>query len=164
MARQRVSGKSRAEFLKSRRGPYLPQTTRAAVVSLRIQGWSYHRIAKKVGCSVESVMLICHEPETERKLAEASEKILSNCRQQVLQLVPEATQQLERLISTGDRQAILQTLFGSRTFVPKTESAVDLTERKDGGSERSPEQRLYHALHGHWPTDPCNCAAQKGGK
>lgn len=132
----------------------LPETVRAEIIGLRRCGYSYRQIAEKTGRDKNTVMKILKTPDAEQELTASAQEILARYRQRALNLVPEALDALEKLVSKGDRTAVLKLLQGTQVLMPKSEQVVE--ERKSLPAlypEKSVEELDYFALYERWPSE-----------
>jgi hypothetical protein len=122
---------------------YEPQTgpgKRAEVVGLRLANWNKSKIAKHVGLNRQTVSRILSQSEVET--------VLKTYRANVMQMVPDALAGLHVLIRELDRQAIIETLYGSKVFGEKKEIDVSRTEERTYSFPKV----AFFGKFGRWPT------------
>jgi hypothetical protein len=120
--------------------PQIGPGKRAEVVGLRLANWNKSKIAKHVGLNRQTVSRILSQSEVET--------MLETYRANVLQMVPDALAGLHVLIRELDRQAIIETLYGSKVFSEKKE--ID-NSRDEQRTYAFPKIAFFHKF-GRWPT------------
>jgi hypothetical protein len=96
--------------------PYTSPIKRAEVVGLHLAHKTRTEIATLTGLNRQTVSRILSQSEVET--------LLQTYRSNVLQMVPDALAGLHVLIRELDRQAIIETLYGSKVFTEHKELEV----------------------------------------
>lgn len=136
------------------RGPYKSAATQGRVLAKRLLGQSKRKIAESEGIHRETVARILSMEDMKNAILDARKKFVG--------LLPLAIEvyctALEKREGKAAMDAARHVIDGSQTAVPKTESLIEMTGAEDG---RSTEDQFFHALHSHWPEEPCHCGEAK---
>ena len=93
--------------------PYTPKPKQSRVLARHAAGHSDRRIAREEGISRGTVYRIRSQSE--------NAMLLQSFREMILDIVPNAIKGLAQLVKEQDRQAIIETLYGSRVLIHRQE-------------------------------------------
>ncbi len=131
---------------KSKRGqrkgrPYTAKIKQARVLTRVILGQPERQIAKEEGISRGTVSRIRNSSE--------NAMLLQSYRDMVFDIVPDAIKGLAKLVKKRDRQAIIETLYGSRVLIHRQEVEQVQPLVQD---HSHPKVEFFGKYH-RWPTD-----------
>jgi transposase len=121
--------------------PYTAKTKQARVLTRVVLGQSERQIAKEEGISRRTVYRIRSQSE--------NAMLLQSFREMILDIVPDAIKGLAKLVKERDRQAIIETLKGSRVLIDRHEVAHVQPVEEDYSYSRI----LFFGKYKRWPTD-----------
>jgi transposase len=125
---------------KGRPYPYTAKTKQARVLTRVVLGQSERQIAKEEGISRGTVYRIRSQSE--------NAMLLQSFREMILDIVPDAIKGLAKLVKERDRQAIIETLKGSRVLIDRHEVATVQEPERTYDSAKV----AFYEKYGHWPT------------
>jgi transposase len=121
--------------------PYTAKTKQARVLTRVVLGQSERQIAKEEGISRGTVYRIRSQSE--------NAMLLQSFREMILDIVPDAIKGLAKLVKERDRQAIIETLKGSRVLIDRHEVENIPPPVQDYSYSRI----LFFGKYKRWPTD-----------
>ncbi len=150
-SRHRERSLTRDKVRRHQTSVRVPPSVQAEVIGLRKLGLSYRQIAERTDRDKNTVMKILRSLEAQRELSEDADQILSQYRQRALDMVPEALDAMETLITQGDRFAVSKLLFGTQVLTSRTEQVIE--QRQDKYANRTDKDLEYFTKHGCWPDE-----------
>jgi len=121
--------------------PYTAKTKQARVLTRVVLGQSERQIAKEEGISRGTVYRIRSQSE--------NAMLLQSFREMILDIVPDAIKGLAKLVKERDRQAIIETLKGSRVLIDRHEVEAIQPPVQDYSYSRI----RFFGKYKRWPTD-----------
>ena|SRR6266704_753395 len=119
-----------------------PPAKQARVTARRMHGQSIRQIAAQENISKDTVMRVLSQEETSLLVHGYRDTILQD-------YVPLAMTSLKRLLKGDDRQATIETLYGSKVFLQRQE-VEKVQEHKRTYAYPKVE---FFAKHGRWPSE-----------
>src|SRR6266403_596804 len=119
-----------------------PLAKRARVTARRMHGQSIRQIAAEENISKDTVMRVLSHEETSLLVREYRDTILQ-------EHVPLAMDSLKRLLKRDDRQATIETLYGSRVLIHRQEVEQVQPPVQDHSYAKVEFYGKYH----RWPTN-----------
>jgi transposase len=120
--------------------PYTPKPKQARIIARHLSGQSDREIAKQEGVSRGTIYRIRSQSE--------NAMLLQSFREMILDIVPDAIKGLAKLVKERDRQAIIETLKGSRVLIDRHEVATVQEPERTYDSAKV----AFYEKYGHWPT------------
>jgi len=124
-----------------RRGFYTPKGKIARVRVRRIVGQTFRQIAEAENLSKNTVARILCQDETNEYIQAYQSAILT-------ELVPLAVKGLKELLKKADRQAVIETLYGTKVFSQKHQVEGVTSHERD----YSDAKIEFYYKFGRWPT------------
>jgi hypothetical protein len=93
--------------------PYTPKPKQATIIARHLSGQSDREITRQEGVSRGTVYRVRAQSE--------NLMLVQSYREMILDLVPAAIKGLRKLIRKVDRQAIIETLYGTRVLIQRQE-------------------------------------------
>jgi len=118
-----------------------PPVKQARVTARRMHGQSIREIAAQENISKDTVMRILSKEEISLLVQGYRDTILQD-------FVPLAMNSLKRLLKRDDRQATIETLYGSRVLVQREE--IQIAEEEERTYEMP--QVEFFGKYGRWPS------------
>jgi transposase-like protein len=121
--------------------PYTPKPKQARIIARHLSGQSDREIARQEGVSRGTVYRVRAQSE--------NLMLLQSYRDMILDLVPASIKGLGKLIRRVDRQAIIETLYGSRVLIHRQEVEQVQPPLQDHSYVKVEFYGKYH----RWPTN-----------